>query len=46
LWTHPKIMLTPHAAAHGDGRHLRTAELFVSNLRSYVDGVSRLPDEV
>jgi phosphoglycerate dehydrogenase-like enzyme len=46
LWTHPKVLLTPHAAAHGDGRHLRSAELFVDNLRRYLAGEKPLPDEV
>ena len=46
LWTHPKIELTPHAAAHGSGRNERGAELFIDNLRRYVAGEKRLPDEV
>jgi phosphoglycerate dehydrogenase-like enzyme len=46
LWTHPQIMLTPHAAAHGDGRHLRSAELFIDNLRDFVNGRKPLADEV
>jgi phosphoglycerate dehydrogenase-like enzyme len=46
LWTHPKVALTPHAAAHGGGRHLRSAELFIDNLRRYIAGEARLPDEV
>lgn len=46
LWEHPNVLLTPHAAAHGDGRHLRTAELFIDNLRLYLAGEKRLPDEV
>jgi phosphoglycerate dehydrogenase-like enzyme len=45
LWTHPKILLTPHAAAHGDGRHVRNAELFIDNLRRYIAGENPLPDE-
>jgi phosphoglycerate dehydrogenase-like enzyme len=45
LWTHPKILLTPHAAGHGDGRHLRNAELLIDNLRRYLAGEKPLPDE-
>jgi phosphoglycerate dehydrogenase-like enzyme len=45
LWTHPKILLTPHGAAHGDGRHVRNAELFIANLRRYVEGATSFPDE-
>jgi len=45
LWTHPKIMLSPHGAGHGDGRHLRIAELFIDNLRRFVAGENPLPDE-
>jgi phosphoglycerate dehydrogenase-like enzyme len=45
LWTHPGIMLGPHGAAHGNGRHVRNAELFIDNLRRYVAGEKPLPDE-
>jgi len=46
LWTHPQIMLTPHAAAHGNGRHIRSTQLFIDNLRKFVAGENPLPDEV
>jgi phosphoglycerate dehydrogenase-like enzyme len=45
LWLHPKITLSPHAAAHGNGRHARGARLFIDNLRRYTAG-EPLPDEV
>jgi phosphoglycerate dehydrogenase-like enzyme len=37
LWTHPKVVVTPHSSALGDGRHRRAAEVFAENLRRYVD---------
>lgn len=46
LWTHPKVDLTPHAAAHGSGRYVRTVDLFIDNLRRFAAGDPRLPDEV
>lgn len=45
LWTHPRILLSPHGAGHGDGRHLRIAELFIDNLRRFLAGENPLPDE-
>jgi phosphoglycerate dehydrogenase-like enzyme len=44
LWTHPKILLTPHGAAHGDGRHVRNAQLFIDNLRRFLND-EPLPDK-
>jgi|EndMetStandDraft_9_1072997.scaffolds.fasta_scaffold00368_7 phosphoglycerate dehydrogenase-like enzyme len=44
LWTHPKILLTPHGAAHGDGRHERNAQLFIDNLRRFLND-EELPDK-
>lgn len=38
LWTHPRVVLTPHSSALGDGRHARAADVFVDNLRRYVSG--------
>jgi phosphoglycerate dehydrogenase-like enzyme len=38
LWTHPRVVLTPHSSALGDGRHARAADLFVENLHRFVDG--------
>lgn len=46
LWTHPKVMLSPHGAGHGDGRHLRITDLFIDNLRRFVAGENPLPNEV
>jgi phosphoglycerate dehydrogenase-like enzyme len=46
LWTHPKILLNPHGAGHGEGCHRRNAELFIDNLRRYLAGEKSLPDEV
>jgi phosphoglycerate dehydrogenase-like enzyme len=38
LWTHPRVEITPHSSALGDGRHRRAAEVFAENLRRYVAG--------
>jgi phosphoglycerate dehydrogenase-like enzyme len=38
LWTHPKVELTPHIAACGIGRYVRSAELFADNLRRFCTG--------
>jgi phosphoglycerate dehydrogenase-like enzyme len=38
LWTHPRVVLTPHSSALGDGRHARAADLFVENLCRFADG--------
>ena len=38
LWAHPKVAITPHSSALGDGRHHRAAEVFVENLRRYLAG--------
>jgi len=46
LWTHPKVDLTPHVAGRGAGRHKRSAELFIDNLRRYLAGERPLTDEV
>lgn len=45
LWSHPKILLSPHGAGHGDGRHLRIAELFIDNLGRLLSGENPLPNE-
>jgi phosphoglycerate dehydrogenase-like enzyme len=45
LWTHPKILLSPHGAGHGDGRHVRITELFIDNLKRFVAGENPLPGE-
>jgi phosphoglycerate dehydrogenase-like enzyme len=38
LWHHPKVTITPHSSAQGDGRHERAADVFVANLARYVAG--------
>lgn len=36
LWTHPRVVLTPHSSALGSGRHARAADAFVENLHAYL----------
>jgi phosphoglycerate dehydrogenase-like enzyme len=38
LWTHPRVVITPHASAGGIGRHERNADLFLDNLARYRSG--------
>jgi phosphoglycerate dehydrogenase-like enzyme len=38
LWSHPKVTVTPHSSAQGDGRHARSASVFARNLVRYVAG--------
>jgi phosphoglycerate dehydrogenase-like enzyme len=38
LWTMPQVMVTPHAAGHSDGNENRVAQMFLDNLRSWVEG--------
>jgi phosphoglycerate dehydrogenase-like enzyme len=38
LWTLPNVLVTPHAAALSDRENERIVELFVDNLRRYLDG--------
>jgi phosphoglycerate dehydrogenase-like enzyme len=38
LWTHPRVVITPHSSALGDGRHRRAAEVFAENLGRYCGG--------
>jgi phosphoglycerate dehydrogenase-like enzyme len=38
LWSHPKVVLTPHSSALGHGRHARAADVFVENLARYAAG--------
>ena len=45
LWRHPRVLVTPHTSAHGDGTLARAAEVFVANLERYVAG-EPLVDEV
>ncbi|MEA3075174.1 MAG: hypothetical protein QOF60_82 [Actinomycetota bacterium] len=39
LWGHAKVTITPHDAAGGTGRFARAADIFVENLRRYLEGV-------
>lgn len=45
MWTHPRVVLTPHNSASGDGRLERAVDLFCDNLRRYLAG-EPLPHEV
>ena len=45
LWGEPGVVITPHAAAGGLGRHERNARLFLRNLHHYLAGEA-LPDEL
>lgn len=38
FWTHPRVVLTPHSSAGGDGRFARLAALFCENLGRYRSG--------
>lgn len=38
LWTHPRVVVTPHASGTNPGNHLRAAESFVENLARYARG--------
>jgi phosphoglycerate dehydrogenase-like enzyme len=38
LWTLPNVLVTPHAAALSARENERIVELFVDNLRRYLDG--------
>ena len=38
LWSHPRVVLTPHNSAGGDGRFGRMADLFTDNLRRWREG--------
>ncbi|MGY6499629.1 MAG: D-2-hydroxyacid dehydrogenase [Acidimicrobiales bacterium] len=35
LWSHPRVVVTPHSSALGDGRFRRAAEVFAANLERY-----------
>jgi phosphoglycerate dehydrogenase-like enzyme len=45
LWSHPKVVVTPHTSSGGHGRFARGADLFAENLRRYRAG-ERLFHEV
>ena len=38
LWSHPRVVVTPHSSSGGHGRFARGADLFAANLRRYLDG--------
>jgi phosphoglycerate dehydrogenase-like enzyme len=38
LWSHPRVVLTPHSSALGDGRHERARDAFLQNLERYLAG--------
>ncbi len=38
IWTHPKIVLTPHISALTDGSKVRTDQVFLENLTLFLDG--------
>lgn len=38
LWDHPRVVITPHSSALGDGRHARAAATMADNLRRYAAG--------
>ncbi|MEO0817166.1 MAG: D-2-hydroxyacid dehydrogenase [Pseudomonadota bacterium] len=38
IWSHPAITLTPHIAALTEDAKLRTDDLFLENLRAFLDG--------
>ena len=39
LWGLPQVMVTPHAAGHSDGNEKRVAQMFLDNLRCWVEGL-------
>jgi phosphoglycerate dehydrogenase-like enzyme len=38
LWSHPRVIVTPHASAHSAGNEARRAEIFLDNLRRWSRG--------
>jgi phosphoglycerate dehydrogenase-like enzyme len=38
LWGHPRVLVSPHTSAHGDGTFLRAGEVFIANLERYLAG--------
>jgi phosphoglycerate dehydrogenase-like enzyme len=38
LWSHPRVLVTPHTSAHGDGTLARAGDVFVANLERYMAG--------
>jgi phosphoglycerate dehydrogenase-like enzyme len=45
FWTHPRVVVSPHNAAGGAGRHDRASAIFLDNLGRYVRG-ERLSNEL
>jgi phosphoglycerate dehydrogenase-like enzyme len=46
LWSHPRVVLTPHSSAGGTGRYARSAELFCDNLARWSEGEPLLHEVV
>jgi phosphoglycerate dehydrogenase-like enzyme len=46
LWTHPRVVVTPHSSAGGTGRLVRAADLFLDNLGRYRSGTPLLNEIV
>jgi phosphoglycerate dehydrogenase-like enzyme len=38
LWSLPQVMVTPHAAGHSDGNETRVGQMFLDNLRCWMEG--------
>jgi phosphoglycerate dehydrogenase-like enzyme len=38
LWSHPRVVLTPHSSAGGTGRYARAADVFCENLTRWSNG--------
>lgn len=38
LWSHPRVMVTPHISGGTDDNRHRSVELFCDNLKAYLDG--------
>ena len=38
LWSHPRVVVTPHSSSGGHGRFARSADLFADNVRRYLAG--------
>jgi phosphoglycerate dehydrogenase-like enzyme len=45
LWSHPKVVITPHSSAGGRGRYQRNLETLLFNLSAYREG-RPLKDEI
>jgi phosphoglycerate dehydrogenase-like enzyme len=38
LWAHPRVLVTPHTSAHGDGMQARAGDVFIANLARFMAG--------